>query len=76
MALAEQGYKVDFLTLPVGDDKPIDGIRIVRVWNLFFVKNVPIGPSLIKAAFDVLLLFTGLGMNTDYFFLFRYTGRF
>ena len=62
MALVEQGYKVDFLTLPVGKDKPIEGVRIVRVWNLFLVKEVPIGPSLIKAAFDVLLLFTGLGM--------------
>ncbi len=61
-ALVEQGYEVDFLTLPVGEDRPIGGVRIIRVWNLFFVKEVPIGPSLIKAAFDVLLLFTGLGM--------------
>ncbi|MCK5528629.1 MAG: glycosyltransferase [Kiritimatiellae bacterium] len=62
MALVKNGYKVDFLTLPVGEDKPIDGVRIVRVWNIFFVRNMPIGPSLIKAAFDVLLLFVGLGM--------------
>lgn len=62
MALIEQGYKVDFLTLPIGEDKPIEGVRTVRVWNIFFVKDVPIGPSLIKAGFDVLLLFTGLGM--------------
>lgn len=61
-ALAEHGYQIDFLTLPIGEDCRIDNVRIVRVWNIFRVKNVPIGPSLMKAIFDVLLFFTGLGM--------------
>lgn len=60
LALAEQGYEVDFLTLPVGADKEIEGVRTIRVPNLFGVRSVPIGPSAVKAAFDVLLLFKGL----------------
>jgi len=62
LALAEQGYEVDFLTLPVGAEKEIEGVRIIRVPNLFGVRSVPIGPSAVKAAFDVLLLFKGLGL--------------
>ncbi len=61
-ALTAKGYHVDFLTLPVGEDRQIENVRIVRVWNIFRVENVPIGPSLIKAIFDILLLFTGIGM--------------
>ncbi len=59
-ALSELGHDVDFLTLPIGEDKDIPGVRVVRVRNPFQVKNVPIGPSLHKAFFDVLLLFKAL----------------
>ncbi|MDI6774780.1 MAG: glycosyltransferase [Verrucomicrobiota bacterium] len=62
MALAELGFEVDLLTLPMGEDKAISGVRVVRVPNPFGVRNVPIGPSLLKAAFDALLLFRGLGL--------------
>lgn len=61
-ALAELGYEVDLLTLPVGEEKEIPGVRVIRAPNLFLVRDVPIGPSLLKAAFDVLLLFRGLGL--------------
>lgn len=60
-ALSELGFDVDFLTLPIGEDKEIPGVRLVRVGNPFRVKNVPIGPSLHKAIFDLLLLFKALG---------------
>jgi len=59
-ALAELGYKVDLLTLPFGEKKEITGVRIIRTSNIFLSRNVPIGPSLLKAMFDVLLLFKGL----------------
>jgi glycosyltransferase involved in cell wall biosynthesis len=62
LALAELGFEVDLLTLPVGEEKEIPGVRIMRVPNPFFAGNVPIGPSLLKAAFDVLLLLGGLGL--------------
>jgi len=61
-ALVELGYEVDFLTLPVGEEKEIPGVRIIRVPNLFRVRTVPIGPSAVKLAFDVLLLLKGLSL--------------
>jgi hypothetical protein len=62
LALAESGYDVDLLTIPLGEEKVIPGVRIVRVPNIFFVKNIPIGPSLAKAGFDVALFFAALGL--------------
>lgn len=59
-ALGELGFEVDLLTLPVGDDVSIPGVRIRRVPNLFLARNVSIGPSLLKAAFDGVLLAVGL----------------
>lgn len=56
-ALAELGYEVDLLTLPIGEERQIPGVRIIRVANPFRVRNVPIGPSLHKAIFDLLILF-------------------
>lgn len=61
-ALAELGYEVDLLTLPLGERRDIPGVRVIRVPNLFFARRVPIGPSLVKAAFDVLLLAWGAGL--------------
>jgi glycosyltransferase involved in cell wall biosynthesis len=60
MALVKTGCKVDMLTLPIGDDHPIPGVRFIRVANPFSVKNIPIGPSLWKLFFDVLILFKGV----------------
>jgi glycosyltransferase involved in cell wall biosynthesis len=61
-ALAEMGYEVDLLTLPIGETKNIPGVTVHRVANPFRVKNIPIGPSLHKLIFDVLILFKALGM--------------
>ena len=61
-ALSELGYKVDLLTLPIGADRPQAGVKLFRVSNPFHVKNVPIGPSLHKAFFDLLLFFRALPM--------------
>lgn len=61
-ALAEVGYEVDLLTLPIGETKNIPGVTVHRVANPFRVKNIPIGPSLHKLIFDVLILFQALGM--------------
>lgn len=61
-ALAEIGYEVDLLTLPIGETKNIPGVAVHRVANPFRVKNIPIGPSLHKLIFDVLILLKALGM--------------
>ena len=61
-ALAENGYEVDFLTLPIGEEREIPGVRIIRVPNLIFRKSIKIGPSVPKLIFDVIMLFRGLGL--------------
>lgn len=57
LALAESGLMVDLLILPVGDEKAVPGVRVIRLPNPFGVRHVPIGPSFSKAVFDILLLF-------------------
>ena len=61
--LAELGFEVDLLTLPVGQDLDIAGVRVIRAPKLPFVKNIPIGPSPIKAVFDGILFFMALGLS-------------
>jgi glycosyltransferase involved in cell wall biosynthesis len=62
LALTELGYKVDLLTLPIGEDKEFENFRIIRVGNPLSINNVPIGPSLSKVFFDVLLFFKGFSL--------------
>lgn len=59
-ALTELGYDVDLLTLPIGEEKEIPGVRVIRVANPFRLRNIPIGPSLPKVFFDLLLLLKGI----------------
>lgn len=61
-ALADLGYEVDLLTIPIGETKTIPGVTVHRVANPFRVKNIPIGPSLHKLIFDILILFKALAM--------------
>lgn len=61
-AIAENGYDVDFLTLPIGEDRPVEGVRILRCPNLFFAKRIAIGPSPLKLAFDAVMFVEALGM--------------
>ncbi len=60
LALTGLGYDVDLLTLPVGEKREIEGARIIRVANPLGIKNVPIGPSVPKLFFDLLILFKGI----------------
>ena len=62
MALAQLGYEVDFLTLPIGERREIPGVNIIRVPNIFLARNISIGPSALKAAFDVLLFFKAVAL--------------
>lgn len=56
-ALAELGYEVDLLTLPMGRALEIPGVRVLRVPYLPGLRDVKIGPSWAKALYDVALLF-------------------
>jgi glycosyltransferase involved in cell wall biosynthesis len=62
LAIARNGYEVDFLTLPIGERRDVEGVRIVRAPNLIRAKRVGIGPSLTKFFFDGVFLFQALGM--------------
>ena len=61
-ALTSLGYQVDLLTLPIGEDQKIEGTRVYRVANPFAVENIPIGPSLWKLFFDILILLKGISL--------------
>ena len=61
-ALADLGYQVDLLTIPIGEDEPDTPARVIRVWNLFGSRGISIGPSALKLWFDLLLLVRGLGL--------------
>ena len=54
-ALAELGYAVDLLVMPVGADLPLPGVTLHRAANIIRAKNLPIGPSLPKAILDLAL---------------------
>jgi len=56
-ALAELGYTVDLLVPPFGNDFSVPGVTIHRVRAMPGVDDLPIGPSLPKLIFDVLLYF-------------------
>lgn len=52
-ALAESGYGVDLVTMPVGEDHPVEGVRHLRARNIIGAKKLPIGPSPQKAVLDL-----------------------
>jgi glycosyltransferase involved in cell wall biosynthesis len=51
-ALTELGHEVDMVTYPIGEDVSIPGLRIFRAPALPGVRNVAIGPSLMKIPLD------------------------
>ncbi|HEX5719125.1 MAG TPA: glycosyltransferase [Thermoanaerobaculia bacterium] len=55
-ALSQLSYEVDLLTYPMGRDVEIPGVRCLRTANPLGIRRVPIGFSLRKVMFDVLLL--------------------
>ncbi len=62
LALARNGWDVDFLTLPIGERRAVEGVRIVRAPNLIRARRVSIGPNLTKLFFDGVFLPQALGM--------------
>jgi glycosyltransferase involved in cell wall biosynthesis len=62
-ALSEIGYDVDFLTLPIGREREVTGVKVKRVSNPFRIRMIPIGPSARKVLFDVLLFEKALRLS-------------
>jgi glycosyltransferase involved in cell wall biosynthesis len=59
-ALAESGFSVDLLTLPIGEDRRLSNVNIIRTPNLLGLGKIAIGPSPAKATFDMILLWHGV----------------
>jgi glycosyltransferase involved in cell wall biosynthesis len=58
--LGEAGHSVDLLVFPAGQDIELTNVRIIRLPNILRIKYLPIGPSLIKVIFNVLMVFAVL----------------
>jgi len=55
-ALSELGYRIDLVTVPLGEPMEIPGVTVHRVANPLRIRQMPIGPSWQKVAFAPLLL--------------------
>ncbi len=53
--LAEQGYRVDLLAYPFGENLKIPGVQILRSAKVPGINSVPIGPSWQKIVLDILM---------------------
>ena len=59
-AITELGHQVDLVTYPIGEDKPLPGLRIFRCLRPFWIRNVKTGPSVSKVILDLFLFFSAL----------------
>lgn len=53
--LSKLGHDIDLLTYPLGQDVEIPKTQIIRCWNLPFIHDVKIGPSIKKLMLDGML---------------------
>lgn len=56
-ALSYMGHQVDLATYHVGEEIQLDRVRIHRIPNVPFIREVRIGPSWAKGLLDILLFF-------------------
>ena len=61
-ALTALGHKVDLATYHLGEDTPMNGLRIHRTLRLGFIRSVRIGPSPAKLILDVFLFLKALNL--------------
>ena len=54
-ALSDLGHRVTLITYPLGEDRIIPGLKIVRLPSLPGLRTIKIGPSLTKIPLDILL---------------------
>lgn len=56
-ALSELGHEIDLVTYPIGEDKNIKNLKIIRANTPFNIKKVKTGPSGAKLVLDFFLFF-------------------
>lgn len=54
-ALSAMGHRVDLITYPLGEDRSFSGVEIFRAPRLPGLKNIKIGPSLMKIPLDIMM---------------------
>ncbi len=55
-AFSELGHEVDVITYHLGEDVIIPGVRIHRIMNFPFIKEVAVGPSINKIFLDAFVI--------------------
>lgn len=60
-ALSSLGHTVDLITYPTGEDVSFPGLAIRRLPNLFGVRRIRIGPSLVKLPLDAQMFAAACG---------------
>lgn len=55
-ALSSMGHEVDLITYHRGEDRTFENVTIRRIPDLFFIRNIKIGPSWAKIPLDGLLV--------------------
>lgn len=54
-AFSALGHEVHLLTYPIGEDRPVEGVRILRSRRPLGIREVKVGPSLRKIPLDLAL---------------------
>ena len=54
-ALSSLGHEVDLVTYHIGEDRTFKNVKIMRIADLFCIRNIKIGPSWAKIPLDFLL---------------------
>ena len=73
-SLSNLGHEVDVVAYHIGDDIELPGIKILRILNIPFIREVPAGPSLKKIFLDVFIIFKSLHLllNNKYDLIFTH----
>ena len=58
--LGDAGHQIDLVTFPAGKDIELPNTRILRLWNIPLIGEVPVGFSIKKLLYDFLMIFTVL----------------
>ncbi len=73
-ALSDLGHKIDLVTYHLGEDVKIKNLRILRIPNLFLIREIKIGPSWAKIPLDFLLFWKAFFqlVRSDYDLIFSH----
>jgi glycosyltransferase involved in cell wall biosynthesis len=59
---AELGVEIDLLTYGEGEDVELPSVRVLRLPRIRFLEPIKVGPSFTKLFWDILMVFTSIGL--------------